>query len=208
MSSVWKPEIPRDGILNWRRASRRPASFTLKHSDLGQFIAVLDPAAVEVGSVVSKACTHLVQILRDRPKNAALDEVTSESIMSVPEPIRIEFIRWFAGLPIDSSQFKPLQQILLSAVSSESVTGAYPAESIPHIQQLLAFSKNMDHESSEARRDAMLKYLHDCVSQFNRHVMPWHMWNLVERQVQCSDYDGRILQSTFDLIDFVGELHL
>ena len=205
MSSVWKPEIPRDGILNWRRASRRPASFTLKHSDLGAVIAVLDPAAVEVGSVVSKACTHLVHILRDRPKIAELDDTTSECIKSIPEPIQIEFIRWFAGLPIDSSQFKPLQQILLSAVSSESVSGAYPAESIPHIQQMLTLSKNMDSESSEARRQTMLKYLNDSVSKFNRHVMLWHVWNLVERQVQCCDYDGRILQSTFDLIDFVGE---
>ena len=98
--------------------------------------------------------THLVNILRDRPKIAALDEVTSESINSVPEPIQLEFIRWFARLQIDSSQFKPLQQILLSAVFSESVSGVYPAESIP----LSAFSMNMESESSEVRQQSMLKY--------------------------------------------------
>lgn len=206
MSSVWKPEIPRDGILNWRRASRRPASFTLKYSDLGNVTAVLDAAAAEVGSVISKACSHLVQILRNRPKVAELDEATSESIKSLPEPIQIEFFRWYAGLPVDSSQFKPLQQILLSAISSESVSGAYPAESIPYIQQMLALSKKMDRELTEARRQSMLKFLHDSVSHFDRHVMPWHFWNLVKRQVQCSDYDGGILRSTYNLMDFIGEL--
>lgn len=205
MSSIWMPEIPRNGLLEWKRSSRRPASFYLKHSETGESTAVLDPAAAEIGSVVSKACIHVVQILRDRPKNSDLDEATSNLLKTLPEPIQIEFIRWYGGLPVDSSQFRPLQQILLSAVSSESVSGAYPAESVGHIRRLLATSKQLENQSSDTSRRSMLKILHECVHDFDRDVMPWHVWNLFERQVQCPDNDGRILRSTFALIEFIGE---
>ncbi len=205
MSSIWMPEKHRESILKWGRSSRRPASFSLVKSENGDTIAILDPTAAAIGSAVSKACTLAVGVLRHHKDYAALSMTDVElGVACLPKEIRVEFMRWKAALTKTSSQYRPLQQLLLSAVSSESVSGAFPVTSISKMMEMLAHVQLLKANTQELRRVSMLKFLDTSREKFESHVMPLHAWNLVYSQVKSTTSDGGLLESTFELIQFLG----
>ena len=203
MPSIWIPDKDRDSYLKWGRSSRRPASFKERNVDDS---VVIVPSAVAIGSQVSKACTFAVVILRDHQKNSLLSsEKVESSTMCLPNRIRMELMRWFGRLTITSSQWRPLQQSLLAGVSSESICGAFPRNCISDMSEMLSLNEQLALEVSvEFRRKSMMTYLTKSYQSLSQFTMPLHAWNLVKSQVDHSDSDGRMLDTTYPYIRFLG----
>ena len=205
VESIWEPDKPRPSRVNWNRASRRPASFKTTSED----DVKLDEVAAGIGSDVSAACKFAVAMLRDSERKVMHDQPELETKLDLlPTVIRSELIRWYAGLTAESSQWKPLQQILLSAVSSESISGAFPVSSLKPLNDLLRLHEVAQTFPNVKRMEAMSDFLQSTLNLFNTHVMPFHVWKLVQSQVQSFDSDGGMLDCTFRLIHFLGKLDL
>ena len=201
LTSIWRPETDRHSVLKWGRASRRPASFITVEGK-----AVLNASAVAIGSDVSKACTFAVKMLRDNKKKAMLGLCDiDKGVSCIPSAIRIELIRWYAGLTIVSSQWRPLQQLLLSAVSSESISVAFPVDSISNMLDLLTLNSRIESDTALSRQKQMDKFILQRVKTFEKYSMTVHVMKLVESQVQSSECDGRMLPTSFNLIHFLGK---
>jgi hypothetical protein len=201
MESIWEPAQPRASFVEWGRGSRRPASFSVS-DDSDVF---LNDKSVAIGSDVSSACKFAVSLLRrDFSKKKTFKDIPldacdlAEKLNPIPEVIRIELIRWHAGLTVASTQWRPLQQLLLCAVSSESISAAFPKCSIPHLQGLLS----VWNTSIPDRRERVLEFLSAFAHKFQRYSMLLHVWNLVHSQVHS---DGGLLSTTYELLSFLGK---
>lgn len=201
MESIWEPAEPRASHVKWGRGSRRPASFSV--SDNSE--VVLNDTSITIGSEVSSTCKFAVSLLRgDSSKKKNSKDLTldhdnlAEKLKALPEVICSELIRWYAGLTIASSQWRPLQQLLLSAVSSESISAAFPKDSIPDLLELLSVWKT----STTDRPGRLLAFLTTYARKFQRYSMLLHVWNLVESQVRS---DGGLLTTTYELLNFLGK---
>ena len=201
VESIWEPAEPRASYVKWGRGSRRPASFSV--SDDSEVL--LNEKSLAIGSEVSSACKFAVSLLRgDSSKKKTSKDLPlegcdiDEKLKPLPEVIRSELIRWYAGLTIASSQWKPLQQLLLCAVSSESVSAAFPRDSIPHVLELLS----VWNSSTVGRRGRVLAFLSTYAHKFQRYSMLFHVWNLVDSQVHS---EGGLLTTTYELLNFLGK---
>ena len=198
VDSIWEPEIPRSSFVKWQRSMRRPASFKATSDDEVK----LDIA----GDGISAACAVAVSMLRDTGKKSVLEYTEiQEKLKPLPPEIRDELIRWYAGLTCESSQWKPLQQILLCAVSSESISGAFPVRSLKPLNDILSLHQDLKSSSKEVRLASMSDFLKTNVGNFNTSVMLFHVWKLVNSQVHAFDSDGGILMCTYELLRFLGK---
>lgn len=203
MSSIWEPIVPREGYLKWGRSSRRPASFVVSGEQ-----ACLDADAACVGSNISKACKLAVSLLRNGHDKGSpsMTSENEECLKVLPREIFAELVRWCAGLTVASSQWRPLQQLLLSAVSSESVSGAFPVICISAMRDLLSLHVDVENKTRQVRHGLMVCFLKSSAHRFEAHAMPYHAWNLVQAQVTSFDSAGRMLNSTFDFLRFLGNV--
>ena len=145
-------------------------------------------------------------MLRDTSKKSVLEYTEiQEKLKPLPPEIRDELIRWYAGLTCESSQWKPLQQILLCAVSSESISGAFPVRSLKPLNDILSLHQDLKSSSKEVRLASMSDFLKTNVGNFNTSVMLFHVWKLVNSQVHAFDSDGGILMCTYELLRFLGK---
>ncbi len=198
VDSIWQPEIPRSSFVKWQRSMRRPASFKAASDDEVK----LDDA----GAGISAACKVAVSLLRDTEKKIVLEyNEMQDKLRPLPPEIQDELIRWYAGLTSDSSQWKPLQQILLCAVSSESINGAFPVRSLNPRKDLLSLHQDLQSSSKEVRLASMTDFLRTNESNFNTSGMPFHVWKLVYSQVHAFDSDGGLQGCTHKLLHFLGK---
>ena len=152
VESIWEPDKPRPSRVNWNRASRRPASFKATSDDEVK----LDIA----GDGISAACAVAVSMLRDTGRKNVLEYAEmQEKLKPLPPEIRDELIRWSAGLTSESSQWKPLQQILLCAVSTESISGAFPVRSLKPLNEILSLHQDLQSSCKEVRLASMSDFL-------------------------------------------------
>ena len=200
MESIWEPAEPRASLVKWGRGSRRPASFSV----LDDAEVYLNEESLAIGSEVSSACKFAVSLLRrdsSKKKTSKHDPLeacdVADKLKSLPEVISRELIRWYDGLTIASSQWRPLQQLLLCAVSSESISAAFPENSIPHILELLS----VWNTTTTDRRGRVVAFLTTNARKFQHYSMPLHVWNLVHSQVHS---EGGLVKTTYELLSFLG----
>jgi hypothetical protein len=195
LTSIWEPTRPRDSYIKRGRLHRRPASFRYRQGE--HDVVVLDENAVKPGSDLSKSCREAVAVLRGN--SSPNPEDLEQTSVILPDVIRCELIRWYAGLTVTSSQWKPLQQLLLFSLSSESITGAICANAIPMVTELISVNRYQSRESV-----SLQTYLQTNRRMFEKYCATTHIWNLAFAQVSSFDSNGRLLASTEAFIQFLG----
>lgn len=162
LDSIWEPAENIPPQIQWGRNTRRPLQWEIDEAELfnpqAQFKLIPDSASQR-----SSSSQSLLAILRrdsDLPSPEELEVLLSQ----IQIPIAQEFRRW-CGLDRKDSEYTPLRHLLITCLSSESVTGAIPRETLQILVTLLEI------ELDDTNDDVSRRSLFQSTIAANRNVL-------------------------------------